>query len=148
MKSQSKIHIIGSGFSGLAAAAVLAKQGHDVTIIEKNEQPGGRARLWKSEGFTFDMGPSWYWMPDVFENYFAVFGKKVSDFYDLKRLDPGYRVYFGKDDFMDIPANMQELEDLFETYEVGSSVGLRKFMTQAAYKYKSAMGDYVFRPSH
>ena len=148
MKAQSKIHIIGSGFSGLAAAAVLAKQGHDVTIIEKNNQAGGRARLWENKGFTFDMGPSWYWMPDVFENYFALFGKKVSDFYDLKRLDPGYRVYFGKDDFMDIPANMQELEALFEKYEKGSSKGLRKFMDQAAYKYKSAMGDYVFRPSH
>ncbi|MBC7654777.1 MAG: phytoene desaturase [Oligoflexus sp.] len=148
MKAQSKIHIIGSGFSGLAAAAVLSKKGYDVTIIEKNEQPGGRARLWESKGFTFDMGPSWYWMPDVFENYFALFGKKVTDFYDLKRLDPGYRVYFGKDDFMDIPANMQELEALFEKYEKGSSIGLRKFMDQAAYKYKSAMGDYVFRPSH
>jgi len=148
MKTQSKIHIIGSGFSGLAAAAVLAKKGYDVTIIEKNNQAGGRARLWESKGFTFDMGPSWYWMPDVFENYFALFGKKVSDFYDLKRLDPGYRVYFGKDNFMDIPANMQELEALFEKYEEGSSIGLRKFMDQAAYKYKSAMGDYVFRPSH
>jgi len=148
MKTQSKIHIIGSGFSGLAAAAVLAKKGYDVTIIEKNNQAGGRARLWESKGFTFDMGPSWYWMPDVFENYFALFGKKVSDFYDLKRLDPGYRVYFGKDNFMDIPANMQELEALFEKYEEGSSIGLRKFIDQAAYKYKSAMGDYVFRPSH
>lgn len=148
MQQKKQIHIIGSGFSGLAAAAVLAKKGYDVTIIEKNDQPGGRARLWKSEGFTFDMGPSWYWMPDVFENYFAHFGKKVSDFYELKRLDPGYRVYFGKDDFMNIPANMQELEILFEQYEPGSAIGLRKFMEQAAYKYKTAMGDYVFRPSH
>ncbi|MFC5284097.1 phytoene desaturase family protein [Pedobacter alpinus] len=148
MQQKKQIHIIGSGFSGLAAAAVLAKKGYDVTIIEKNEQPGGRARLWKSEGFTFDMGPSWYWMPDVFENYFALFGKKVSDFYDLKRLDPGYRVYFGKDDFINIPANMQELEALFESFEAGSAIGLKKFMEQAAYKYKTAMGDYVFRPSH
>lgn len=148
MQQKKQIHIIGSGFSGLAAAAVLAKKGYDVTIIEKNDQPGGRARLWKSEGFTFDMGPSWYWMPDVFENYFAHFEKKVSDFYELKRLAPGYRVYFGKDDFMNIPANMQELEILFEQYEPGSTIGLRKFMEQAAYKYKTAMGDYVFRPSH
>ncbi len=148
MQQKKRIHVIGSGFSGLAASAILAKQGYEVTIIEKNEQSGGRARLWKSEGFTFDMGPSWYWMPDIFENYFALFGKKVSDFYDLKRLDPGYRVYFGQDDFMDIPANMQDLEALFESYEAGSSVGLRQFMDQAAYKYKSAMGDYVFRPSH
>lgn len=148
MHSKLQVHVIGSGFAGLAAAAVLAKKGYQVTILEKNDQPGGRARIWESEGFTFDMGPSWYWMPDVFENYFALFGKKVSDFYDLKRLDPGYRVYFSDKEWMDIPANMQELEALFESYEPGSSVGLRKFMEQAAYKYKTAMSDYVFRPSH
>lgn len=148
MHSKSQVHVIGSGFAGLAAAAVLAKKGYQVTILEKNDQPGGRARIWESEGFKFDMGPSWYWMPDVFENYFALFGKKISDFYDLKRLDPGYRVYFGEEEWMDIPANMQELEALFEKYEPGSSVGLRKFMEQAAYKYKTAMSDYVFRPSH
>ncbi|MBU2045977.1 MAG: FAD-dependent oxidoreductase, partial [Bacteroidetes bacterium] len=148
MHQSSRVHVIGSGFAGLAAASVLAKKGYQVTIIEKNDQAGGRASVWKSEGFKFDMGPSWYWMPDVFENYFALFGKKVSDFYDLKRLDPGYRIYFGKQDWMDIPANMQELEALFEKYEKGSSVGLRKFMEQAAYKYKTAMSDYVFRPSH
>lgn len=148
MHSKSQVHVIGSGFAGLAAAAVLAKKGYQVTILEKNDQPGGRARIWESEGFKFDMGPSWYWMPDVFENYFALFGKKVCDFYELKRLDPGYRVYFGEEECMDIPANMQELEALFEKYEPGSSVGLRKFMEQAAYKYKTAMSDYVFRPSH
>lgn len=148
MHSKSQVHVIGSGFAGLAAAAVLAKKGYQVTILEKNDQPGGRARIWESEGFKFDMGPSWYWMPDVFENYFALFGKKVSDFYDLKRLNPGYRVYFGEKEWMDIPANMQELEALFEKYEPGSTAGLRKFMEQAAYKYKTAMSDYVFRPSH
>ncbi|MBD3750607.1 MAG: phytoene desaturase [Sphingobacteriales bacterium] len=148
MHSKSQVHVIGSGFAGLAAAAVLAKKGYQVTILEKNEQPGGRARIWESEGFKFDMGPSWYWMPDVFENYFALFGKKVCDFYELRRLDPGYRVYFGEKEWMDIPANMQELEALFESYEPGSSAGLRKFMEQAAYKYKTAMSDYVFRPSH
>jgi phytoene desaturase len=148
MHHSSRVHVIGSGFAGLSAASVLAKKGYQVTLIEKNDQPGGRARVWESEGFKFDMGPSWYWMPDIFENYFALFGKKVSDFYDLKRLDPGYRVYFGEQDWMDIPANMQELEALFEKYEKGSRVGLRKFMEQAAYKYKTAMSDYVFRPSH
>lgn len=148
MQQNKSIHIIGSGFSGLAAAALLAKQGFNVTVLEKNNQVGGRARLWEKDGFTFDMGPSWYWMPDVFENYFALFGKKVSDFYDLKRLDPGYRVYFGQDDYINIPANMEELEAIFENIEAGSAVGLRAFMKQAAYKYKVAMGDYVFRPSH
>jgi phytoene desaturase len=142
------VHVIGSGFSGLTAAALLAKQGYKVTILEKNAQAGGRAGVWETGGFKFDMGPSWYWMPDVFENYFALFGKKVSDYYQLKRLDPAYRIYFGEKEIMDIPANMQQLEALFESYEKGSSLALRKFMEQAAYKYKTAMSDYVFRPSH
>jgi phytoene desaturase len=146
--TKKKIIVIGSGFAGLSTAALLGKQGHDVTIVEKNEQAGGRARVWKKDGFTFDMGPSWYWMPDVFDDYFALFGKKVSDFYDLKRLDPGYRVYFGKDDFENVPAEMADLEALFEKLEAGSSKGLREFLAQAVFKYKVGMSDYVFRPSH
>jgi phytoene desaturase len=147
MKRDSSVLVIGSGFAGLAAATILAKEGYSVTILEKNDQPGGRARLWESNGFKFDMGPSWYWMPDVFENYFNLFGKSVKDYYHLVRLDPAYRIYFGKDEIADIPANMEELEALFEKYEKGSSLGLREFMEQAAFKYKTAMGDYVFRPS-
>ncbi|WP_442795171.1 phytoene desaturase family protein [Pelobium manganitolerans] len=148
MHLKKQIHVIGAGFSGLAASAILAKQGYEVTLVEKNEQTGGRARIWENKGFTFDMGPSWYWMPDIFENYFALFGKKVSDFYQLERLDPGYRVYFSADEHVNVPADMTELEVLFEKYEAGSAKALRAFMEQAAYKYKHAMGDYVFRPSH
>jgi phytoene desaturase len=74
-----KIIIVGSGFSSLSAACYLAQQGHTVQVFEKNDTLGGRARQFKKEGFTFDMGPSWYWMPDVFESFFADFGKKVSD---------------------------------------------------------------------
>ncbi|MDB5000986.1 MAG: phytoene dehydrogenase, partial [Mucilaginibacter sp.] len=148
MGTKKHIVVIGAGFSGLASACVLAKEGHKVTILEKNDQPGGRARVWEKDGFKFDMGPSWYWMPDVFENFFALFGKKPLDFYELKRLDPGYRVYYGKNDLLDVPASMGELEKLFESIEPGSSAGLRKFLEQAAYKYKVGMGEYVFRPSH
>jgi len=146
---QSKhIIVIGAGFAGLSAACVLAKAGFQVTVLEKNDQPGGRARVWEKDGFKFDMGPSWYWMPDVFENFFALFGKKPQDFYELKRLDPAYRVFWGKADVLDVPAAMPELEALFESIEPGSSIGLRKFLAQAAYKYKVGMGEYVFRPSH
>ncbi|MEN0052488.1 MAG: phytoene desaturase family protein [Mucilaginibacter sp.] len=142
------IIIIGAGFAGLAAACVLAKEGFKVTVLEKNDQPGGRARVWEKDGFRFDMGPSWYWMPDVFENFFALFGKKPADYYQLERLDPGYRVYYGPGDTMDVPADMTALETLFEQTEPGSSKGLREFLKQAAYKYKVGMGEYVFRPSH
>ncbi len=143
----SKVIVIGAGFAGLSSAALLAKEGYSVTVLEKNDQPGGRARLWKKDGFTFDMGPSWYWMPDVFEEYYALFGKKTEDFYDLQRLDPSYRVYFGMNDFIDIPASRAELDELFERIEPGSSSRLKIFLEQAAYKYQVGMKDYVFRPS-
>src|SRR5919205_1136145 len=94
--------IIGAGFAGLSAAAFMAKAGWNVTVVEKNATAGGRARQLKAAGFTFDMGPSWYWMPDIFERFFNQFDKKVSDYYTLTRLDPSYRVYF-PDKFLDIP---------------------------------------------
>jgi phytoene desaturase len=143
-----RVLIIGSGFAGLAAAASLGQKGYEVTVLEKNDQAGGRARRWETQGYTFDMGPSWYWMPDVFENFFHRFGKSVSDYYTLKRLDPGYRVYFGQDDYLDVPAQREALDQLFESIEPGSSQGLKQFLDQAAYKYEVGMRDYVFRPSH
>jgi phytoene desaturase len=148
MTQPQHITVIGSGFAGLAAASRLGQAGYQVTILEKNDQPGGRARVWLKDGFHFDMGPSWYWMPDVFENYFQLFGHQVSDFYDLHRLSPSYRVYFGEDDYVDVPANLDDLEALFEREEPGSGPRLRSFLAQAAYKYEVGMRDYVFRPSH
>src|SRR5687767_7103171 len=105
----NQVAVIGSGFAGLSAATFLAKDGFDVTVFEKHEVPGGRARKFDAKGFVFDMGPSWYWMPDVFENYFSAFGKKPSDYYDLVRLDPSYRIYFEKNDHLDIPAGVNAL---------------------------------------
>ncbi|MCB0754816.1 MAG: phytoene desaturase [Flavobacteriales bacterium] len=141
-----KVSIIGSGFAGLAAAACCAKNGHDVTVYEKNHSIGGRARKFEVEGFTFDMGPSWYWMPDVFENFYQLFGHTASDFYQLDRLDPGYRVYFGKDDFVDIPAQLDDIYDLVESMEKGAALQLKKFLKEAAYKYDVGMNEFVFKP--
>ena len=140
-----KAIVIGSGFSGMATASFLAKDGWQVTVLEKHDQPGGRARKMEVDGFTFDMGPSWYWMPDVFERYFNQFGKKVSDYYQLKRLDPSYRVYY-KDMEMDIPADFDSLKNLFESIEKGSGDQLEKFMDEAAYKYKVGIEKLVFKP--
>jgi phytoene desaturase len=89
-----KVTIIGSGFSGLSAACYLAKAGCDVTVLEKHDRVGGRARKFEQDGFIYDMGPSWYWMPDIFEKFFNDFGKKVSDYYELERLSPSYRVMY------------------------------------------------------
>ncbi len=143
-----KTIVIGSGFSGLATAACLAQGGHTVTILEKNSSPGGRARQFKSEGFTFDMGPSWYWMPEVFENFYARFGKTTSDFYELKRLSPSYKVFFDLESSVDIPANEADLFALFEKEEQGSSKKLKKFLADAKYKYEVGMNEFVWKPSH
>ncbi len=143
-----KVVVIGAGFAGLSAACNLAADGFDVTVLEKNEVPGGRARHFTAEGFLFDMGPSWYWMPDVFEQFFARFGKKASDYYQLVRLDPSYIVHFGPDDSMEVPANMAELEAMFERYEPGSTANLHKFLAEAEYKYRVGMNEFVQKPSN
>jgi phytoene desaturase len=137
--------IIGSGFAGLSAASFMAKAGWKVTVLEKHTTPGGRARQFSEAGFTFDMGPSWYWMPDVFERYFNQFGKKVSDYYHLKRLDPSYRVYW-PDGPVDIPADYEALRKLFDEIEPGSAVQLDKFLKEAAYKYEVGIQKLVYKP--
>jgi phytoene desaturase len=144
----NKVIVIGSGFAGLSAATHLAHKGFDVTLIEKNSMPGGRAQQFESNGFVFDMGPSWYWMPDIFDAYFDFFGKKVSDYYHLKRLDPSYNVFFQDGDVMHVPAKMNELEAMFEKYEVGSSQKLSAFLAEAKYKYEVGIGEFVHKPSH
>ncbi|MCX6315315.1 MAG: FAD-dependent oxidoreductase [Sphingobacteriales bacterium] len=140
-----KAVIIGSGFAGLSAAAFMAKAGWDVTVLEKHDTPGGRARQMLVDGFMFDRGPSWYWMPDVFERFFNCFGKKVSDYYALDRLDPSYRVYW-PDAAMDIPADYAALKDIFEKTETGAAAKLDLFMKEAAYKYAVGMFKLVHKP--
>ena len=143
---KNKIIIIGSGFSALSAACYLAKSGHEVTVYEKNASIGGRARQLKKEGFTFDMGPSWYWMPDVFERFFADFDKKPSDYYELIKLSPAYQVYFGVNDFIAIADNLDEIVATFESVEKGSGTALRQFMAKAKSNYDIAIKDLVYRP--
>jgi len=140
------VAVIGSGFAGLAAAACLAQDGHTVTVLEKNSQAGGRARQFKEQGFTFDMGPSWYWMPDVFEKYFQRFGHTSSDFYQLERLDPSYRVYFSKTDILDVPAGVENLVHMFNRREPGSGEKLRNFLDEARYKYEVGVNKLVYQP--
>ena len=123
-----KIAVIGSGFAGLTSAIELAALGYDVTLFEKNNQPGGRARKLEIDGFIFDMGPSWYWMPDVFEKFFARHGKKPEDYYKLLKLDPGFTIVFDKKDKLVVPASFDKLVDTFETIEKGSGSKLRKFI--------------------
>ncbi|WP_026727540.1 phytoene desaturase family protein [Flavobacterium denitrificans] len=140
------IIILGSGFSSLAASCYLAKQGNKVTIYEKNPTIGGRARQFKKDGFTFDMGPSWYWMPDVFDRFFHDFNKKTSDYYELIKLNPAYQVYFGVNDFVTICDNLEEIKTSFETIEKGSAKELQNFIDKAKSNYDIAIKDLVYRP--
>lgn len=140
------IAVIGSGFSSLAASCYLAQAGNKVTIYEKNGTIGGRARQLKKDGFTFDMGPTWYWMPDVFERFFKDFGKRPSDFYALEKLNPAYRVYFANNEYITIEDTLEKICTAFENEEAGSSIKLKKFMAQALDNYNIAIKDLVYRP--
>jgi phytoene desaturase len=140
-----KITIIGSGFAGLSASCYLAKAGHEVTVYEKNEQVGGRASKLVQDGFTFDMGPSWYWMPDIFEKFFGDFGKSASDFYQLDKLNPAYQIIF-EDEVVTIGDSMEEICQEFERIEAGSSKPLRKFIAKAADNYDIAINKMVYKP--
>ena len=142
----NKVIIIGSGFSSLAASCYLAKSGYDVTVLEKNSTIGGRARQLKKDGFTFDIGPTWYWMPDVFERFFSDFNKKPSDYYTLEKLNPAYSVYFGKDDYITIEDTLKKIYLAFEKEEKGSAKKLEKFIESAKTNYDIAIKDLVYNP--
>ena len=144
----SHISIIGSGFSGLSAACFSAAAGHRTEVFEKNATVGGRCRFYESNGFGFDMGPSWYWMPDVFERFFGAFGHHPSDFYKLVQLDPGFRIYYGKDDHIDVPAKREALIDQFEKHEPNSGKKLERFLTDAQHKYTTGMSELVYKPAY
>lgn len=143
----AKIAIIGAGFSGLSAATYLGAEGHEVHVFEKNGTAGGRARqLHTQEGYNFDMGPSWYWMPGVFEDYFRDFGYNISDLYNLQLLDPSFEVVFSNKEKLSVPENYDELRKVFESIEKGSAQQLDKFMEEARYKYEQGMGNLVHMP--
>ena len=144
---KKKVFIIGSGFSSLSAACYLAKYGFDVSVFEKNDSFGGRARQFKMNGYTFDMGPSWYWMPDLFESFFSDFNRKASDYYTLTRLDPGYRVYFEDKEFFDVPESYEKLKKNLEKIESGSSDALDKFLSDGKIKYEIAVKKFIYKPS-
>ena len=131
----------------MASAAYLAKEGHRVKVIEKNSTYGGRLQTYKEKGFTFDLGPSWYWMPDLFESFFSDFDRKASDYYTLTRLDPGYRVYFEDKEFFDVPESYEKLKKNLEKIESGSSDALDKFLSDGKIKYEIAVKKFIYKPS-
>ena len=139
------VTVVGSGFGGLAAAALLSKQGHDVTVIEKNSQPGGRARVYSDKGYSFDMGPSWYLMPDIFEMFFKEFDKKPSDYYDLIRIDPSYRIFFDEEGITDVSADLESNYELFNSFEENGGEKLREYLTQAERHYRLAMDEMIYK---
>ncbi len=143
--NRKKVVIIGSGFSSLSAACYLAKKGFNVSLYEKNDTVGGRASQLTKDGFTFDIGPSWYWMPDIFDRFFADFGKQTSDYYQLDKLSPAYKIFF-EDDIITIGDCMDKICEEFERIEKGSSKHLKKFITKAQRNYDIAINEIVYRP--
>ncbi|MCF7799048.1 phytoene desaturase [Candidatus Woesearchaeota archaeon] len=145
MGTKKSVLLIGAGFGGLATACLLAKEGYKVTVIEQLDQPGGRARLYTEQGFSFDMGPSWYLMPDIFEKFFAQFGKRPEDYLTLTRLDPAYKMYFGKDDVVTIREDLATNKELFERYEKGAGEKLQTYLDAAQYQYQTAMSKFIYK---
>lgn len=143
----TNISVIGAGISGLAAAACLSAKGAKVTVFDKLSHPGGRARVLEAAGYRFDMGPTWYWMPDVFERFFAQFGRRVDEYYKLIRLDPGYKIYFSPSDAIEVPANMEQLIALFDATEPGSGRVLAHFLKQAKRRYDVGINRLVYKPA-
>ena len=144
---KTEVAIIGGGIAGMSAAALIAKKGYEVTIIEKNNTLGGRLRELKEDGFSFDMGPSWYWMPDIFEKFFNLFGRTTKDYYDLIKLDPSYRVFFNKEKIIDVPDTIDDCCKLFDTIERGSGKRLMKFLEEGRKKYEVGLGKFAYKPS-
>lgn len=140
-----KVIVIGAGFAGLSTAALLAKKGFDVTVFEKNSQPGGRAGLIESKGFKFDMGPSWYLMPDVFERFFDLFNKKPEDYFTLQKLDPSYRIFFGQDEVVDIRSDLEANKKLFGRLEEGGDKKFMEYLDLSEYQYDISMKNFVYR---
>ncbi|CUT05129.1 phytoene desaturase [Candidatus Kryptobacter tengchongensis] len=142
-----EVIIIGSGFSGLASSIILANAGYKVKVFEKNSSPGGRARSLEYNGFKFDMGPTWYWMPDVFEKFFNRFNTTPSNFYELIRLNPSYRVYFAENDYVDLPVELAQIIELFNKIEPGSSQKFLKFLSEAEKKYNLSVNKFIYYPN-
>ncbi len=142
-----KVIVIGAGFTGLATAALLAKAGFDVTILEKNSQPGGRTCVLKKDGYVFDLGPSWYMMPDVFEKFFEEMGERIEDYYKLVKLDPSYRLFFDQDNsIVDLPSDTKKVYELFEQLEPGSSPNLKKYLKKVKLKYELGVNKFIRKP--
>lgn len=145
---RKRIAVIGAGFSGLSAAAYAAKAGNEVHVFEKHSQPGGRARQFKTEeGYVFDMGPSWYWMPDIIEGFFKDFDCEVSDFFNLVSLEPQFEMVFSKEK-ISVPQKSEEIRELFEKIEPGAAKQYDQFMQSAQYKYEVGMKDFVTKPCY
>lgn len=145
MDDGERLVVIGGGIGGMASAALLAQKGFQVTVVERNDQPGGRARIWQKDGYTFDMGPSWYLMPEVFERFFAKFGKHPADYYALRKLDPSYRVFFKPGEGDDVPPDRAGVRALFDRLEPDGGAKLDRYLEEAAYKYKVAVGEFLYR---
>ncbi|MDD1775277.1 MAG: phytoene desaturase family protein, partial [Methanobacterium sp.] len=139
------IIVVGSGFGGLSAASLLAKDGFNVTVIEKNEQPGGRASVYSEDGFYFDMGPSWYLMPDVYENFYAEFNKKPEDFFKLEKLDPSYRIYFGDTEMVDVAADIEKNYQLFDRLEENGAEKLKEYLKSSEELYEFSLHEMLYK---
>lgn len=145
MGTEKDIIVVGGGFGGLSAACFLADSGFNVELIEKNHEVGGRASVLEEDDYRFDMGPSWYLMPDIFERFFNKFDRDPEEFYELHRLDPNYRIFFKDGDLMDVPADPDEAGELFEEYEDGAAEQFQRYLEKSEETYEIGMNEFVLK---
>lgn len=141
-----KVIVVGSGIGGLGAAGLFAKKGYDVTVLEKNANSGGRANVFEHDGFRFDMGPSWYLAPDLFEHYFKLVGETVSDHLELQTLEPSYRIFFSRDnENVDIHSKIEQDAATFDSIEKGAGEKLKQYLKQSEYQYGIATQHFMYK---
>lgn len=146
MNTKKSVIVIGAGIGGLATACLLGKKGYAVTLIEKNEKVGGRANIFEEKGFVFDLGPSWYMMPDIFEHFFKLMGEDIKEHLTLKRLSPSYRIFLKSEKkHYDFYSDLNKTIETFESIESGSGEVLRKYMETTKYQYEIARDEFMYK---
>lgn len=142
MKAQALV--IGAGISGLATAGLLARRGFAVTVVDKNESIGGRIGEISDSGFRFETGPSWYLMPEAYDQFFRIMGTSTAAQLSLSVLDPGYRVWTDVGEYVDVPRGADKVAELFESIEPGAGARLRSYLASAHLVYSVALSRFLY----
>ena len=143
--SKPQVLIVGAGIGGIATAARLARQGCRVTVLEKNEIPGGRVGQLKLDGYTFDTGATLLLMPEVYAETFTALGERIQDHLDLRRVDPTYHLYFPDRSQLQLTSDMHTMQAQLESMQPGSFEQMLRYLAEGRRIYDLSIDDLVGR---